>query len=191
LYSKNKVIHLEENGKMIKTWIEGWHPNLNKEDELKLVLDELIILHQIKIPLNTKIPKVDWKAYFKFNTLNQKYLDYFLTLTSKYKYFTPCINHHDLNSKNILIDKNTCTLIDFEWIRINSRYFDFASLALQSPKSKEFIIEYANLDAQTLNDYQDMILIYAHMWANYMQTAKAKKYQASILDLLDKMLVNN
>jgi len=45
--------------------------------------------------------------------------------------YDPVLCHHDLNPKNIILDKEKVTLIDWEYAGINDRYFDLASAIVE------------------------------------------------------------
>lgn len=64
------------------------------------------------------------------------------------------VSHGDLNAKNILLtQEGTYRFIDFEYVRLNSRYFDAVSLAVELKFSKKLLIEALNLEESKFDNF--------------------------------------
>ncbi|OYD26735.1 hypothetical protein EI74_0510 [Mycoplasma testudineum] len=140
---------------LIKKWIEGKtyeeiEPDKNIEYK---ILDELKKIWSVDI----KIEKMNWNYYNnedpKFNEIVAKYSQDFNETT-----------HGDVRPKNIIIDEfMNPHLIDFEWVRKGSKYFDIASFKKFSILSVEEIIKYLEIDKNKLDDYMYLSKIFNDM----------------------------
>ncbi|WGI36700.1 phosphotransferase [Mesomycoplasma lagogenitalium] len=146
-----------KNGVFIKKWIEAStlkKINLNQEIITKIFQE---IENFSLLPL-TKIKKFDWKTK-EINDLKYR------KLVRKYKNDQLFVSHGDLRKKNILFtNKNEIYLIDFEWTRLNNKYFDLVCLNLYLKISKKLIIDYFKLDKQKFNDFAYMIKKFNNHW---------------------------
>lgn len=184
IYQKNKFIDFDlKTGVYIKRLIKGRHPDLSNNEDLKKVIEEVQNVH--KLSSNLFIKSQNWFDYIEFNILDSQVLSLFYKLINKLKNDPKAFTHHDLNALNILLVNNDkeVVLIDWEWSRFDSPYFDFATLALNEKVDEKFLIKTAKIDKKKLEEYKFLVLVFSHMWCIYMNTP-------TTLKLKDKILLN-
>ncbi|WP_033161299.1 phosphotransferase family protein [[Mycoplasma] collis] len=142
---KNKDYFYFTDKILIKKWYDGdilQIDSLTKEDSYK-ILDKMKKLWKNK----EKFSKINW-FYYKIDDLK------YIKLIKKYKNdFTHTI-HGDIRPKNIIkTNNNEIVLIDYEWIRKGSKYFDISSFLKFSKLSKQEVIDYLNLSSKKLENY--------------------------------------
>ena len=148
---RNDSFELKEwiNGKTIKTWTEK---------NIMLVCNELMFLHK-----QTKNwDKMDYK---KDKIKDLKYV----TLLKKYKDEKWVSCHNDLNKDNVVINENKAFLIDFEFKRINNKYWEIANIfnedSLNKRHFKLFLKYYKGLEKEKLNDFIYINKIFIKYWS--------------------------
>ncbi len=186
-YQKIKFYQFDQkSGVYIKPFLEAKHPQLSNKKHLQLIIDEVKQVHSKNITYPIK--EQDWFEWIEYNVLDSKVLSLFYKINNKIKNDPKSFTHHDLNQANILIKDNRVFLIDWEWARIDSPYFDFATLALNDKVDEQLLIQYANLDAQKLDNYKFMILVFSHMWCIYMNTKQTLQLKDEIFLKIKKMM---
>lgn len=158
LYDNNNNYIFYNKGNLIKKWLEGStleNVILTKKIKTK-IFDKLKNFHQQKID---KLEKMDWMEN-KIPDLKYK------NLIKKYQNEPLVTTHGDLKLKNIILVENTqeIELIDFEWSRKNSVYFDYVFLYKYLNISQKEIIEYFNLSVEKFNDFLYMVEIFENFW---------------------------
>ena len=174
-------------GNMIKRWVNGKCIKKWNYEKIDIFVDKIKKFHSM--PINN-IPK--FNAYSFIELLSKSEFDNnvytrYIALLNKYpsEYNVPC--HCDLNPKNIIYDKKTSTMsiIDYEWTRMNSVYFELANLARESMNKKQIIYlahQYGNIDLNKLKDFLIIACLYAYQWSlSVPSNSKIKKYQKNIL----------
>jgi thiamine kinase-like enzyme len=118
----------ELQGLMVCEFIEGRHQtNLNRT-ELRKLAQLIKKLHKVK----TRQKPSNLRENFTFK--DKKALQALLKLKTHQK--EPVLCHNDLHPQNILFGK-TIKLIDWEYARVNDRYFDLASIVIEFRLKKE------------------------------------------------------
>jgi len=118
----SKVFHVDiENGIMISKFLEGEHKmKLEKADLIRLA-HTLKKVHSIKVegkPVTLELKEKSSKVVQAFQTIATHDTELVLC-------------HNDLNPKNILFNKGTVKLIDWEFAGNNDLYFDLAALSIE------------------------------------------------------------
>lgn len=186
-YQKIKFYEFDQkNGIYIKPFLVAEHPQLGNKKHLELIIDEIQQVHCKKV--KHKIKQQDWFEWIEYNVLDSKVLSYFYKINNKIKNDPKVFTHHDLNAANILVNNNDVFLIDWEWARLDSPYFDFATLALNEHVDEKLLIKYANLDEKRLDYYKFMILVFSHMWCIYMNTKQTLQLKDQIFLEIKKMM---
>lgn len=150
-------------GNMIKEWINGEKINDWTVNKLILLVKELKKMHSISEIEN--IVKFDKFALLK-KFPDEKLIYEFKILIVKYEKEKLVICHNDLNPTNILFNKKL-NLIDFEFAKLNSIYWEIANFARESltiEQIKFLAATYGNIDLIKLKDFLIMTTIYALMW---------------------------
>lgn len=186
-YQKIKFIYFDlTTGVYIKQFLIAEHPNLKNSQTLKLIIEELKIVHNKK--LDYPIKKHNWLEWIQYNELDSNILMFFYKIIDQIKDDKKTLTHHDINAANILCINKQVFLIDWEWARLDSPYFDFATLALDDNVDEKLLIIYANLDYVKLNKYKFIILVFSHMWCIYMNTKKTRDLKNEIFIKIKKMM---
>lgn len=180
--SRNDYIYFDKSsGDMIKVWRNDSIFKTWSNKNLLLFIKEIKKIHNIKI--KNDVPIFD-PYIMESNFIDNKLLGELKILNSKYKDLKKCVCHNDLNNNNILISKNKLYIIDYEWCKINSPYWDLANMAREKLPYKKilFLIKhYGDLDFIIFKDFLIMTSIYALKWTyTIKQNKKIKKYQKKI-----------
>ncbi|WP_127942791.1 MULTISPECIES: phosphotransferase [unclassified Mycoplasma] len=158
-------------GIVIRPWISGKHPDLGSESNLKKLLVVLKKVHQTKVDF--PVLKQNWLAYLNVNDLPGPITELYQNVVRKITALQKLVlTHHDLNKHNILVNtRGQMLLLDWEWARLDDAYFDFASLALLPEVDQAKLVRLAGLDQKLLKLYQFAILVFSHMWCNFVSTS--------------------
>ena len=141
-YKKNiasKPIFLNEDF-MIYEYQKGIYKTKLSKIELKNLVSKIKTFHKFKIKEKPYNLKVDLENYSqKLNDKKSKKLisNSFksIKILEKQKY-EPVLTHHDLNPKNIIFSKNNIKIIDWEYVGVNDRFFDLASICIEFKLNK-------------------------------------------------------
>jgi thiamine kinase-like enzyme len=184
-------------GNAIKEWLDGHNPTtneINTKEFLDAFSSRLNRLHSTKPKFSISIH--DHYEFFKMaNIKMSKYhQDKYKYLVNKYKNDKLVLSHNDLSSDNLLWDKteNKVHLIDYEWSRLNSVYWDVANFIRETKLSKKSIAYLATINKLKLNILKDFVYIcinFAYQWTFAMpQTKKIITYRKQLFSKLQKYL---
>lgn len=186
-------------GNYIKKYIEGRVVNKSDSknpDFLKLLAKKIKKLHSIKINKNCHIKVNDNHQYDDYkNHIDTKYQDMYNHLLNKHENLKRCICHHDLTPWNIIYNpkKHQLSLIDFEWSRINSPYFDLANFIRESKihntkYEKIFLSAYDKKIQETIiTDYLYICSYFSFLWTYSIKAYKnILLYRTKNLQLVKK-----
>ena len=186
-------------GNYIMKYIDGRVVNksdVRNPEFLKLLAKKIKQLHALKINKNYSIKSNDDHQYDKFkNHLDIKYQDMYSYLLKKHKNQKHCICHHDLTPWNIIYNskKHQLTLIDFEWTRINSPYFDLANFIRESKihntnYEKIFLSAYdKKIKQEFITDYLYICSYFSYLWTYSIKTYRnILLYRTKTLRLVKK-----
>ena len=149
---------------MIYEYQKGIHKTKLSKIELKNLVSKIKKFHSFKTKENPYNLTLDLKNYS--NKLTSKKSEKLIKesskaikLLKKLKY-EAVLTHHDLNPKNIIFFNNDIKIIDWEYVGVNDRFFDLASLCIEFKlnKNQEKIV----LDTyfKIKKDYHDTKLKY-------------------------------
>ncbi|MGY6172193.1 phosphotransferase [Candidatus Mycoplasma pogonae] len=154
----DNYLYISKKGNFIKKWIDG-NSLENQSINFKIkqqITEKVLKLHQEKNLTNEAI--FSWESVTIYDSK-------FWELAHKYQKDQMVICHNDLRLKNIIIDlENQIHLIDFEWIRWNNPYFDYACLYLFCQFTKEELISLFNLELDKLNDFIYLVSKFNEQW---------------------------
>lgn len=135
----SKPIFLNEEF-MIYEYNKGIHKNRLSKIELRNLILKIKIFHNFKIKEKDYDLKKDLINYSQKLTsqkskklINKCFKS--IKILEKYKY-EPVLTHHDLNPKNIIFDKNSIKIIDWEYVGVNDRFFDLACVCVEFKLNK-------------------------------------------------------
>ncbi len=108
-----------------------------------------------------------------------------------------CLCHNDLVPGNILSSRHGTYLIDFEYARINHRWFDLASISRQlktSIEPKQLLGMYlqhpaSNYDTIHFESADRLVLWLGFLWAKYEAPSWIESYRTPLLNYYSKDLI--
>lgn len=191
IIKNDMFVYLDKNGNGIKKWINGYTPKFifNKNKLLEKLAKKIKELHATDISSATNILQHDYFSFFNVSKEHMEQIDINLyqQLIDKYKDLDKVLSHNDINPKNMIYDpkQKEIYLIDFEWGRINNRYWDIANFYRDSNlklKDLDYITNlYGNLDLQTMYNFIYITTNFAIQWTYGMeQTNKIIKYRKNL-----------
>lgn len=159
VYEKMGIpVEFKENGVFIKEWIEGHTVETWNEEKLISLQNEIRNMHSKS---HVDIIEHDWLIVSEFkNRIPEILWDDFLNKVSEIKKHTKVLSHNDINKNNVIWDGKKITLIDFEWARANSVYFDYAQFEVAEGTN----IMPINLDINIYKDVKKAIIIFNYLW---------------------------
>lgn len=167
---QRKDVYYYRKGVLVREWVEGEDLTLR----LPLSLNEQRkIIECLKKFVSNNQGRI--KKRFNWLTFWITDLTYFETL-KRVAGEELVVSHGDLNPKNIILDKNGIyRFIDFEYVRLNSCYFDAVSLAINLQISSKLLIEKLGLEQGKFNDFVYLYKVFTKNWE------KSVKYKESML----------
>lgn len=167
VYQKLDIdIKFEEDGLFLKEWIKGknvrsW--NKTKINSLKKAIDNL---HKKDFK---GIIEHDWLKHseYKENISSELWVKY-LELIKKISKHKQVLSHNDINKLNVLWNKKEIILIDFEWSRRNSIYYDYAQFEVA--EGIKLIEEW--MDINEYESTKEAIIIFNYLWTFSMPNSK-------------------
>lgn len=183
-----------ENGNSIWKWIEG-RPS-SKKDINKQYLDALVTLvnNIHSTPVNSKVLVHDDMEFYEISKkhFNEEDLERYRNLIEKYKDDIKVLCHNDISLGNLIYDSenNKLHLIDFEWGRVNSRYWDYGNFIKESDlplKQIKYLCKIANLSLIKLLQYCYIATIYSLQLSYALDFSEAiKAYRNKLTIQLNK-----
>ncbi|WPL39110.1 choline kinase [Malacoplasma iowae] len=184
-------VYLNDDGDGIKKWINGYTPKfiIKKKKLLKNLALKIKQLHSTDISKAENILYHDYYSFFEKSKsyIDQIDIDLYKKLIAKYNNLDLVLSHNDINPKNMIYDPKTkeIYLIDYEWGRINNRYWDIANFYRDSNlklKDLNYITNlYGDLDIQTMYNFVYITTNFAIQWTYGMQeTKKIIKYRKKL-----------
>ena len=179
-YKKNiaaKVYILdEEKYLMICDFLKGKHKKKLKKEDIKTLVKNLKILHNIKTKNKPYKIKDDFKKYrrilkdTKSKQLIKSSLDE-LKKIKKYK-FEKVLCHQDLNKNNVLFYKKEVKFIDWEFSQVNDRFFDLANISIEFDLNKvqekkllkQYLEKVRKADIRKLASYKRIYINFWNLW---------------------------
>jgi thiamine kinase-like enzyme len=127
---------------MVLDFTKGQHFSCLTRAQLQNLGKTLRKLHNIRHYQKPYDMAKDYKTYSNKPLGNRAYRAnlLFKELGKSKKDYVLC--HHDLNPKNILFNKNSIQFIDWEYIRVNDRYFDLASIVVEFKLGKRDLLTF-------------------------------------------------
>lgn len=184
---KNFFIYLDENGNAIKRWIEGYNPKfiINKKKMLTKLVRSIYKLHSLdKSTLNIKVQDYYEYTNQSIKTNYWEWFNLYSSILDKHKDLELVFSHNDINPLNMIYEKHSkeIILIDYEWARLNNRYWDLANFFRETNLKikwlKYMTSIYPHLSYETLLEFCFVCTFFAHQWSFKMnQTRKLRKYQ--------------
>jgi len=162
----------EKNQFMICDFLKGKHKKTLKSKEIQLLAKNIKKLHKIKSIEKEYDLKKDLKQYKK--NLKDEDANKSIEICKKElrrlkKYKKELVTtHHDLNPKNILFHKNTIKFIDWEYVGVNDKFFDLATVCFEfnlNIKEERILLKFyqKSVNKKDIKKLHSHILIYEHL----------------------------
>ncbi len=171
LNDKNYLYYNKSNGNAIKKWIDGStlkYKQIKNSNILLALINKINEFHNIKINSNSNLLMHNYMYYIDKSKLNKCHLSLYKKLVEKISTNDYVLSHNDLNLKNIIIDNNSnIHLIDYEWSRINHKYWDIAYFIKETNTKINFIkkiSKLANIDLKTLIEFVYITINFSYQW---------------------------
>ncbi len=163
----------EKTGNAIKVWIKGKTVPFKQASKLVFInklVEKIENLHAIAP--NDNIPVHDYFEYVKKSDLPEKYMNLYQKLTNIHCHGPYVMSHNDINPLNIILgSKKSINLIDYEWGRLNTPWWDLINYIRELNLShyKIRMIAYDNeLNPEDVKEQIYICTCYAYMWTFYM-----------------------
>ncbi|AGX89031.1 phosphotransferase [Mycoplasma parvum] len=190
-------------GNAIYEWVEG--------DQLKVrFIDEEILLKVIELGNKYhSVPKeklVDieehkhFDFYSKIDKDRMEYQEYFpiyKELIDKHKNLPKVLTHNDISLKNLIHSikengENELILIDYEWARINTIYWEYGNFIKESQLTLdkiELLAQLLNLDLKILIDFAFIATFYSWQLSfSWDRSERLEKYRGKLISQLERYL---
>ncbi|MGL4951698.1 MAG: phosphotransferase family protein, partial [Mycoplasma sp.] len=164
--NKDYIYFNKKNGDYIGRWIDGNNNPKWTSDLINVISNEVKKIHQLDLSIDEFNNFQYWKIFEKSKYFN-KYKDIYIDLIKKYSDLEKIVCHCDLNPWNILINENNeLILIDFERVKMNTKYWDFANLARETMSIEQikYLCSVNNLDLEIFYDHLLITNIHALQW---------------------------
>jgi thiamine kinase-like enzyme len=134
---------------MIYEYSKGIHKTKLSNTDIKNLILKVKKFHKFKVKEKLYDLKNDFKNYEKIlkdETSLKLLKESFKILTKLEKFkIDPVLTHHDLNPKNIIFNKNSIKIIDWEYAGVNDKFFDLASICVEfnlNKKEEELLLRF-------------------------------------------------
>ncbi|MGL4948452.1 MAG: phosphotransferase [Mycoplasma sp.] len=152
-------------GIYIRKWLDADHEICWNNQSLINISNEINKIHNLKLKIEKFNHKQYWN-YFENSEYFSQYSELYLKLLSKYQNDELVVCHCDLNPYNLLSTKNGIKIIDFERVKLNFKYWDFANLMREnmSLENIEKMCEINKLEKMKIFDFLIITCIHALQW---------------------------
>lgn len=186
-YEKNiaaKPLLLDEENKfMICKFLKGKHKNSITNKEIKLLAKNIRKVHKIKSCEKEYDLEKDLNYYQKNlkDNNSQKSINICKKELQKIKKHKKDLvtTHHDLNPKNILFYKKSIKFIDWEYVGVNDKFFDLATVCfefcLNTKEEKILLKSYLEkVQKEDVKKLHSFIVIYKHLCKLWFKSLKVE-----------------
>ena len=174
-------VDFKEDGVFYKPWLDGKTVKRWNGPKIGSLRNKILEFH--KRPTKG-ISAHDWASYDEYQDKIDSHVFHEFTMNIKKINKTKMVlSHNDINRNNVLWNKGEIILIDFEWTRKNTRFFDYAQFE---------IAEGINIlpDGMDLKEYKlvfETSLVYFLLWTYSMpDSKKVNKLRKRYLKMIEK-----
>ena len=172
---------------MICDFLKGKHKKTINKKEIQLLAKNIRKMHKIKTYEKEYDLKKDLKLYKK--NLKDEQAKKSINICKKElkrlkKHKKELVTtHHDLNPKNILFHKNTIKFIDWEYVGVNDKFFDLATICFEfglKTKEEKFLLKsyQKKINKKDMEKLHSYILIYEHLCKLWFMSLKDEEIKA-------------
>jgi thiamine kinase-like enzyme len=171
------------NGNAVKKWISGVNPTkrqISSNSFLKAFAESLMWLHRVKA---SNIVKHNYWDCIEKAKLPLEHKAAYISLIKDYERMPLVLSHNDLSADNLIYTPSKkVVFIDYEWARMNNKYWDVANfirevnLPLREIKILCKLLKFNNL--HQLLTFVYLTTNYAYQWTfNMPFTPIMKRYR--------------
>ena len=179
-------VDFKENGVFYKPWVDGKTVKRWNRAKIDSLSNKIKSFH--KRPTKGIVVH-DWAAYDGYkNMINKDIFDDFKKNIKSISKEDMVLSHNDINRNNVLWNGMEIILIDFEWSRVNTKYFDYAQFEV----AEGVKILPKNMSNKKYELVFSATIVYSLLWTYSMPDSKKiiklrKKYSKMIKD---KQMIN-
>ncbi|ADX98027.1 phosphotransferase [Mycoplasma suis] len=197
------IYYDESTGNAIYDWVEGDQLKARFIDKktLKKVIELASKYHSVP---SDQLGNIELHDHFDFSSKidkdreeYQKYFPIYKELIEKHKDLPRVLTHNDISLKNLIHSEDEegnekLVLIDYEWARLNTIYWEYGNFAKEAQLSKEKIVQLAELlklDAEILVDFAFVATFYSWQLSfSWDRSERLEKYRSKLILQLEKYL---
>ena len=156
----------ERTGEYTKEWIKGKNVRVWTSRKAQCLRESINEFHNID---KSDIIEHNWLEVSKYKEhISSEVWNEFTKLVQSFDNHKKVLSHNDINKRNVLWKNNKIILIDFEWTRVNSEYFDYAQFEIAEGKR----ILPKTMDEKIYDNVLRATLIYCYLWTFSMEDSK-------------------
>ncbi|CCE66780.1 phosphotransferase [Candidatus Mycoplasma haematominutum] len=196
----NLIYYEESTGNAIYNWIEGDQLSVRfiNEEMLQKIIELAEKYHKVPVDQLQNVPTHDhFDAASKVDKDRIEYRHYFpiyRELVEKYRDLPLVLTHNDISLKNLIYDPDSGSdeliLIDYEWARLNTIYWEYGNFIRESLLSKEKIVllsKLLKLEENILIDFAFISTYYSWQLSfNWDRSERLEKYRCKLIAQLEK-----
>ncbi|AFO51967.1 putative choline kinase [Candidatus Mycoplasma haematolamae str. Purdue] len=183
-------------GNAIYKWIEGepLRPKVIDRGVLERIIQLARRYHSVpENKLTNILPHDDFDSSDKVDFDRREYNDYFpiyKELVEKYKDLPKVLTHNDISLKNLIYSRLDSGelglfLIDYEWARVNTIYWEYGNFARESQLSKnniKLLADLLHINADILIDFTFIATFYSWQLSfNWDRTDRLEQYRNKLV----------
>lgn len=198
----NLIVYDSVTGNAIYNWLPGDQLSTRLLDRrmIEKIIELASKFHSVSVSELTNITEHDhFDTISKVDLDRQEYAEYFPVykkLTEKYKDLPRVLTHNDISLKNLIYSEEfgneKLTLIDYEWARLNTIYWEYGNFARESQLSKDKIVTLAkilNLEKEILLDFVFIATFYSWQLSfSWDRSERLEKYRGKLISQLEKYI---
>ncbi|RAO95092.1 choline kinase [Mycoplasma wenyonii] len=198
----NLIVYDSATGNAIYKWIVGDQLSARLLDRnlLERIVELATEYHSIPVSELKNITEHDhFDTISKVDQDRQEYSEYFPVykeLVEKYQDLPKILTHNDISLKNLIYSNyygiENLTLIDYEWARLNTIYWEYGNFARECQLTKDKIMLLAqmlNLNKEILLDFVFIATFYSWQLSfSWDRSERLEKYRGKLISQLEKYM---
>lgn len=161
-----KVHYYDENGNQLRDWYPGDQIKTWSHELLDTMIAEVSKIHKIKHINIENFNHFKYDSFFKKSEYYSKFGKLYYGLLLKHNDLPSIICHNDLNPTNILQSGRAIYIIDFEHVKKNTTYWEYANFARENLTYEQlrYICDRLDFDWKVFLDFLIITCIHALQW---------------------------
>lgn len=169
-----KVYYYDQDGNQLRDWYPGDLVKQWNQQLLDALIKEVTNIHNLKQLNIDKFNHFKYDFYFKSSEYYSKYSKMYYELLLKHNALPSVVCHNDLNPNNILQSGQNIHIIDFEHVKLNTIYWEYANFGRENLNYKQlqYLCSRLNLDWNVFLDFLIITCIHALQWTLTIKTSE-------------------